>query len=223
MFPPADTALTHPLFLFLMASVTLLPPSAALPVFSVDFNQNPLPVFWKCQGVAVVRMSSWLLRIQYIKRVFTALQLGSAFTVSSSAVCLEKGRNGKLPRVCRQFWHSAYSLNSLAVHSILPFFSLLIRRAGSLSSAKGWHGLVMLWGWGLFPLNDKLLLWYHSGWLKSVFESRSRALLGSCTQGLCGQNVPFYSQGLPGVSIAGGFQSALSFCAHVLYSSPPRL
>ena len=121
-FSPADTALTHPLFLLLTASVTLLPPLAALPVFSVDFNQNPLPVFWKCQGVAVVRMSRWLLRIQYIKRVFTALQLGSAFTVSSSAVCLGKGRNGKLPRVCRQFWHSAYSLNSLAVHSILPFF-----------------------------------------------------------------------------------------------------
>lgn len=121
-FSPADTALTHPLFLLLTASVTLLPPLAALPVFPVDFNQNPLPVFWKCQGVAVVRMSRWLLRIQYIKRVFTALQLGSAFTVSSSAVCLGKGRNGKLPRVCRQFWHSAYSLNSLAVHSILPFF-----------------------------------------------------------------------------------------------------
>lgn len=121
-FFPADTALTHPLFLFLTASVTLSPPLAALPVFSVDFNQNPLPVFWKCQGVAVVRMSRWLLRIQYIKRVFTALQLGSAFSVSSSAVCLEKGRNGKLPRVCRQFRHSAYSLNSLAVHSILLFF-----------------------------------------------------------------------------------------------------
>lgn len=51
-------------------------------------------------------------------------------------------------------------------------------------------------------LNDKLFLQRDCGWLKSVSESRSRALLGSCPQGLCGHDVLFYSEGLWCLSIA---------------------
>lgn len=44
-----------------------------------------------------------------------------------------------------------------------------------------------------------------------ISESRSRVLQGSVEQGLCGQTVPFYSQGLPSVFIAQ-FSGRLTFC-----------
>lgn len=54
------------------------------------------------------------------------------------------------------------------------------------------------------------------GW-KSVCVSRSRVLLGSCTQGLCGQNVLFYSQGLPSVFNAGFLVHSVILCSGFIF------
>lgn len=90
-FSSADTVLTHPLF-FLSLSRSC---PAVLPVFFfVDLDQNSLPLSCKCQkGHSSEDEQHGFSE----ENVFTALQLVSAFTISSSAICVEKAITGKCP------------------------------------------------------------------------------------------------------------------------------
>lgn len=139
----------------------------------------------------------------YIICVFTALQQVLAFTVSSSAICLEKAIMGKCPSLQAEL---TFCLQCEVI-SCLLYSSVFF-----ISGPKG----EMAFCTNLF-LSHKPFLQYDSGWLKSVCENRSTVLLGSCTKGLCGQNVMFYSQGLPSVFIAGFSVHSVILCSCFMF------
>lgn len=120
------------------------------------------------------------------------------FTVSSSAVCVEKHS--------QRYWYSVYNLKSLAVYSVLLFF-LLICFGGSVSGPKG----EMACSW----MTNCFFSVTVDGWNQCVRVGREYSWAAAHEDSV--DRMCYSILKVSQVSSSQGFQSTPSFCARVFF------